>query len=224
MQAEQLKNIIEAALLVAGKPVPIDTLMALFEEDRDRPGRDDIRNAISLLEQDYQERSTEIKQVASGYRIQVKGDYSDWVSRLWTEKPSRYSRALLETLALIAYRQPVTRAEIEDVRGVSVSSNIIRTLLEREWVRVVGHRDVPGKPAMYGTTREFLDYFNLKTLADLPTLAEIRDIDEITGDLFKQEESSTTPDIGIEGQPDHDYDLPDIETDDVLDELAAEAD
>ena len=124
-----------------------------------------------------------LKEVASGWRFQIREDLSDWVSRLWEEKPARYSRALLETLALIAYRQPVTRGEIEEVRGVSVSSNIIRTLLEREWVRVVGHRDVPGRPAMYATTKTFLDYFNLKTLDELPALSEIRDLDKINAEL-----------------------------------------
>jgi len=182
MSEKSLKFIIEAALLAAGKPLSVDQCLALFL-DSEQPGSDEIRAAISELQEDYKDRSIEIKQVASGYRIQVKEDYSEWVSRLWTERPSRYSRALLETLSLMAYRQPITRGEIEDIRGVSVSSTIVKTLLEREWVKVVGHRDVPGKPAMYGTTKNFLDYFNLKSLDELPTLAELRDIDSINAEL-----------------------------------------
>ena len=182
MSEKSLKNILEAALLAAGRPLSVDKCLSLFL-DSEQPGRDEIRAAMDELSEDYKDRAIEIKQVASGYRIQVGEDYSEWVSRLWSERPSRYSRALLETMALMAYRQPITRGEIEDIRGVSVSSNIIKTLLEREWIKVVGHRDVPGKPAMYGTTREFLDYFNLKSLDDLPTLAELRDIDSINAEL-----------------------------------------
>jgi segregation and condensation protein B len=182
MSEKSLKNILEAALLAAGRPLSVDHCLSLFL-DSEQPGRDEIRAAMDELSEDYKDRAIEIKQVASGYRIQVSEGYSEWVSRLWSERPSRYSRALLETMALMAYRQPITRGEIEDIRGVSVSSNIIKTLLEREWIKVVGHRDVPGKPAMYGTTREFLDYFNLKSLDDLPTLAELRDIDSINAEL-----------------------------------------
>lgn len=182
MSEKSLKNILEAALLAAGRPLSVDQCLSLFL-DSEQPGRDEIRAAMDELAEDYQGRAVEIKQVASGYRIQVKEDYSEWVSRLWSERPSRYSRALLETLALMAYRQPITRGEIEDIRGVSVSSNIIKTLQERDWIKVVGHRDVPGKPAMYGTTREFLDYFNLKSLDELPTLAELRDIESINAEL-----------------------------------------
>jgi len=138
---------------------------------------------IDQLNEDYAGRGIEIKRVSSGYRLQVKKELAVWVSRLWDEKPARYTRALLETLSLIAYRQPITRGEIEDVRGVSVSSNIVKTLLERDWIKVLGHRDVPGKPAMYGTTREFLDYFNLKSLSDLPSLQELRDIESINAEL-----------------------------------------
>jgi len=182
MSEIQLKNILEGALLAAGRPLSIDQMLSLFL-DSEQPGRDEIRLALEELSNDFAERSIEIKQVASGYRIQVKEDYSEWVSRLWTERPSRYSRALLETLSLMAYRQPITRGEIEDIRGVSVSSSIIKTLQEREWVKVVGHRDVPGKPAMYATTKKFLDYFNLQSLDELPTLAELRDIDSINAEL-----------------------------------------
>ncbi|MEO5574444.1 MAG: SMC-Scp complex subunit ScpB, partial [Gammaproteobacteria bacterium] len=147
MSAEQLKPIIEAALMAAGQPLSIERLQTLFEEDR-QPERTDIRNTLELLRQECAGRSIELKEVGSGYRFQVRQDYAPWVARLWEERPARYSRALMETLALIAYRQPITRPEIEDIRGVAVSSQIIKTLQEREWIRVVGHRDVPGKPAM----------------------------------------------------------------------------
>jgi segregation and condensation protein B len=177
-----LKFILEAALLAAGRPLSLDALMDLFSED-ELPERKVLREALESLAEDYAGRGIEVREVASGWRIQVRRDYASWVSRLWDEKPGRYSRATMETLALIAYRQPITRGEIEDIRGVSVSTNIVKTLLEREWVRVLGHRDVPGKPALYGTTREFLDYFNLKSLDDLPTLAEIRDLEEINREL-----------------------------------------
>ncbi|NOY67576.1 MAG: SMC-Scp complex subunit ScpB [Gammaproteobacteria bacterium] len=182
MSEKSLKYILEGALLAAGRPLSIDQMLALFL-DSEQPGRDDIRVALDELIEDYKDRSIELKQVASGYRVQVKEDYSEWVSRLWSERPSRYSRALLETLSLMAYRQPITRGEIEDIRGVSVSSSIVKTLQEREWIKVVGYRDVPGKPAMYATTKIFLDYFGLKSLDDLPTLAELRDIDSINAEL-----------------------------------------
>ncbi len=178
----QLKRILEGALLAAGEPLPIDRLALLFA-DHERPANADIRTALKGMAEEFLGRGFELKEVASGWRFQVCQDLSPWIGRLWEEKPARYSRALLETLALIAYRQPVTRGEIEEVRGVSVSSNIIRTLLEREWVRVVGHRDVPGRPAMYATTKTFLDYFNLKNLSELPPLAEIRDLDKINAEL-----------------------------------------
>jgi segregation and condensation protein B len=173
-----LKHIVEAALLVAGKPLGLDALLGLFDE-LERPERGELRAAIEELRDDFGDRGIELKETASGYRIQVRGNVSERVSRLFEERPQRYSRALLETLALIAYRQPLTRGEIEDVRGVSVSSNIMKTLQERGWVRIVGHRDVPGRPALYATTRDFLDYFGLKSLDELPTLAELRDIDSI---------------------------------------------
>ena len=160
----------------------LEQLLGVFG-DGEKPERDQLRQAIAGLQEDYAERGIELVEVASGYRIQVRQDMEPWVSRLTEEKPARYSRALLETLALVAYRQPITRGEIEDIRGVSVSSSIVKTLQEREWVRIVGHRDVPGRPAMYGTTRQFLDYFNLKGLDDLPTLMELRDIDTINAEL-----------------------------------------
>ena len=183
MTLDKLKNILEAVLLSADHPMAVPQLDALFSDDEDRPTRDEIRQALHELGEDYETRGFELRQVASGFRLQVKQDFAPWVGRLWEEKPARYTRALLETMALIAYRQPVTRGEIEEVRGVSVSSNIIRTLEEREWIRVLGHKDVPGKPALYGTTREFLDYFNLKSLDDLPSLAEIKDLDQIYPEL-----------------------------------------
>ena len=182
METDQLKHVIESILLAAGRPLSLDQLLALFDE-QDKPERNDIREAVSALQADYESRGIDLVQVGSGYRIQVRETMQPWVSRLWEEKPARYSRALLETLALIAYRQPVTRGEIEEVRGVSVSTTIIKTLLEREWVHVVGHREVPGHPAMYGTTKKFLDYFNLKNLNELPSLAELRDLNEIGKEL-----------------------------------------
>ena len=178
MILDKLKNILEAILLAADKPMSVQHLDAIFNGDEDRPTRDEIRKALHELTEEYAGRGFELQQIASGFRIQVKQDFAEWVGRLWEEKPARYTRALLETISLIAYRQPITRGEIEEVRGVSVSSNIIRTLQEREWIEVLGHKDVPGKPALYGTSREFLDYFNLKSLDDLPTLAEIKDLDK----------------------------------------------
>ncbi|HEY3644946.1 MAG TPA: SMC-Scp complex subunit ScpB [Gammaproteobacteria bacterium] len=178
----ELRNIVEGALLAAGRPLSVDELLALFAED-DRPERTDLRKALDMLQAEFEGRGIELKEVASGYRIQVRKELGPWVSRLWEERPARYSRALLETLALVAYRQPITRGEIEEVRGVTVSTNIIRTLQERGWVRVVGHRDVPGHPEMFGTTKEFLDYFSLKSLDELPTLAQLRDIESINAEL-----------------------------------------
>lgn len=182
MNEEKIKHIVEGALLAAGRSLTLDNLQALFAEDG-QPEKGTLKKAIDELRNDFAGRSIEIKETGSGYRIQVKQELSQWISKLWEERPTRYSRALLETLALVAYRQPITRGEIEEVRGVSVSTSIIRTLQDRDWVRVVGHRDVPGRPAMYGTTKNFLDYFGLKTLDELPTLAELRDIDSINVEL-----------------------------------------
>ena len=182
IKGEQLKQILEAALLAAGQPLSPIQLAALFSDD-ERPPTGEISRTLERLRIDCTNRGVELKKVASGYRLQVRQDLNEWVSRLWKERPQRYSRALLETMALIAYRQPITRGEIESVRGVSVSTNIIRTLQEREWIRVVGHRDVPGKPALFGTTRTFLDSFNLQNLDDLPTLAEIRDMENLEPEL-----------------------------------------
>ncbi|MEW5756701.1 MAG: SMC-Scp complex subunit ScpB [Pseudomonadota bacterium] len=209
MQTGQLKNILESALLAAGQPLSIDRLLALFV-DENQPSRDEVQTALSALEEDYAQRGIELKEVANGYRIQVKSEMAEWVSRLWDERPQRYSRAVLETLALIAYRQPITRAEIEEVRGVAVSTNVIKTLQEREWVRVVGHRDVPGRPALYATTKEFLDYFNLKGLNELPSLMELRDIESIEADI-----AMSLPGMAIEGeaQPEQQVDLVQVSED-----------
>ena len=182
MNEVELKRIIEAVLFSSDEPMDMKRLMGLFPEDG-HPGRDAIKAALQSIQSDCEDRSIELKEVKSGFRFQVRQNYADWVAKLWEEKPARYSRAAMETIALIAYRQPITRAEIEEVRGVSVSTQIIKTLMERDWVKVVGHRDVPGKPALYATTKNFLDYFNLKSLEDLPTLAEIRDIDSINAEL-----------------------------------------
>lgn len=173
MEDIRLKRIIEAALMAADTALNIDRLSQLFELDEARPTRAQIKSVITQLQQECEGRGIELKRVASGYRYQTRNDVQPWVSRLWQEKPPRYSRALLETLALVVYRQPVTRGEIEHVRGVSVSSNIIRTLLEREWIRVIGYKEVPGRPALYGSTKQFLDHFNLKSLDELPDLMEL---------------------------------------------------
>jgi len=174
MELNEIKYFIESALLAAGRPLNIDQIKNLFDENG-APEKPQLREAISSLTEEYAERGIEIAEVASGFRMQVKASMAERLQKLWEDKPPRYSRALFETLALIAYRQPMTRGEIEEVRGVSVSSNIVRSLLEREWIRIVGHRDVPGRPALFGTTKLFLDYFGLKKLEDLPPLADLSD-------------------------------------------------
>ncbi len=194
MEIKKLKNIIEAVLLAAERSLTVAQLETLFELDEERPTRDEIRKALHEMEEDYAARGFELKHVASGFRLQVKQEFSTWVGRLWEERPARYTRALLETMALIAYRQPITRGEIEEVRGVSVSSNIVKTLLERDWIKVLGHKDVPGKPTLYGTTKAFLDYFNLQKLDQLPTLAEIKDLDAIHPELELDEDVSADAD------------------------------
>ena len=198
-----LIQIIEGALLAAGRPVTVAQLADLFE-DYERPENTAIREALSEVAERCEDRGFELQEVASGFRYQVRQSLSTWVARLWHERPQKYSRALLETLALIAYRQPITRGEIEEIRGVAVSSNIVKTLHEREWIRVVGHRDVPGRPAMYATTRQFLDYFNLKSLDQLPALAEIRDLETLTAELgfsepVPQEAGTAKEDNGQDG-------------------------
>lgn len=181
MDQLKLKQIIEGAILAAGRPLTIEQMSRLFGSNS--PERIEIKEAVESIKEDCEQRGCELKEVASGYRFQVKKELAEWVGKLWDEKPPKYSRALLETLSLIAYRQPITRGDIEEIRGVSVSTNIMRSLMEREWVRIVGHRDVPGRPAMYATTKIFLDYFNLKSLDELPTLSEIRDLDKVNAEL-----------------------------------------
>lgn len=187
MQAQQLKNIIEAVLMVADTPVSLSQLLAIFLKDGAQPSATEISAALDEIARDYQGRGIELKEVASGFRIQSKADYAEWVNRLFADRPARYSKALLETLAIIAYRQPLTRAEIEEIRGVSINSNLIRTLQERNWIRVAGQRDVPGRPELLVTTKEFLDYFNLQELAELPSLREVKDFSRDNPDLFEQE-------------------------------------
>lgn len=175
-EPRELASLLEAFLLASGKPQSLERLYELFEEG-ERPEPPVFKKALSLLAKSCEGRAFELKEVASGYRLQIREKFSPWVGRLWEERPQRYSRALLETMALIAYRQPITRGEIEDVRGVAVNTNIVKTLIEREWIRIVGYRDVPGKPAMFATTKAFLDHFNLKNLEDLPPLAELREME-----------------------------------------------
>ena len=184
-KSNELKNIIEAALLVAGQPLTIDRMAAMFPEDS-RPSREEIRAVLKQLEEECRDRGFELRHIDRSYRLQTRAKYSPWLSKLVEERPARYSRALLETLAIIAYRQPVTRGDIEDIRGVAVSTDIIRALLDREWVREVGRREVPGRPALYGTTRAFLEYFNLSKLEDLPPLSELRDIGAIGAELDRR--------------------------------------
>lgn len=191
----ELKNIVEAALLVAGEPVTIDKLLTLFPDGDTKPAREDIRAALDALAADYESRGIELRQIDKSWRVQSRAKYGAWLQRLTEERPAKYSRALLETLAIIAYRQPVSRADIEEIRGVGVSSEIIKTLLGREWIREVGRREVPGRPSLYGTTREFLEHFSLKSLEDLPPLAALRDIEQIGAELDQRlaRESGSAP-------------------------------
>jgi len=210
MDSKTLRNIVEGALLAAGQPLSLEKLGELFDEEA-RPEKDEFIAALEDIEADCKDRSIELKRTASGYRFQVRQELAPWISRLWEEKPKKYSRALLETLVLIAYRQPITRGDIEQIRGVAVSSDIIRTLMEREWVRVVGHRDVPGRPALFATTRQFLDYFNLKSLEELPPLDEIRDLDSINVELnfgldIARGESESDTGESVDSDPDRDTD------------------
>lgn len=195
MDTEKLKNILEAALLAAGRPLTLEALEALFDQEQDGVGREAIRQCLKALEEAYRGRGLELSEVASGFRLQVRAEYAPWISRLWEEKPPRYSRALLETLALIVYRQPITRAEIEEIRGVSVSSGIIKTLLERGWIRVLGHKEVPGRPALYGSAKAFLDYFDLKSLDEIPNLAELKDLDELQARLDLEQPEGKGQDV-----------------------------
>jgi segregation and condensation protein B len=178
MNEQYVKNVIEAALLAAGRPLKVDDLVGVFDT-RDGSTPEEVQAALAALRTEYETRGLELVEVASGVRIQIRALVAEPVSRLWQERPAKYSRALLETLALVAYRQPITRGEIEQIRGVAVNPNIIKTMLERSWIRVVGHRDVPGRPELLGTTREFLDYFGLKKLDDLPTLAQLKELEDL---------------------------------------------
>jgi segregation and condensation protein B len=189
----EIKRIVEALLFAANRPMTCKQIQQVFPE-LEQPELEEIQAAIDAITDEYRSRPIELKQVASGYRFQVRQELARWVSRLFEEKPPRYSRALLETLAIIAYRQPVTRGDIEDIRGVSVSSSIIQTLLEREWIRVVGHKEVPGRPGLYGTTKQFLDYFNITTLNQLPTLQEIIDLEKSIDEI------QSTPQVNLEEQ------------------------
>ena len=205
MNDQYVKNVIEAALLAAGRPLAMDELVSVFDE-RDGSNAEEVRSAIAALIADYETRGLELVEVASGYRIQIRAAVAQPVSRLWQERPAKYSRAMLETLALVAYRQPITRGEIEQIRGVAVNPNIIKTLLERSWIRVVGHRDVPGRPELLGTTREFLDYFSLKKLDDLPTLAQLKELEDLRVQLTlpgagPEVLAATISDAGSDGLP-----------------------
>ncbi len=199
MEIQSLKQIVEGVLLAAGGPLSLNQINALFPDD-EKPGHGPIKEALAALDAELEGRAVELVEVGSGYRIQIRTGLMPVVSQLWSEKPPRYSRALLETLAIIAYRQPITRGDIEQIRGVAVSSNILRTLQERDWIKVVGHRDVPGRPELLGTTRAFLDYFNLKSLDQLPTLAEIKDIDNLEPEL--QLTHPAPPDNASKANPD----------------------
>jgi segregation and condensation protein B len=205
MEATEIKYFVEAALLAAGRPLNIDQLKSLFD-GRTAPEKTEIRQAIATLNEEYEERGIVIAEVASGFRMQIRSTMADRLQKLWEDRPPRYSRALFETLALIAYRQPITRGDIEDIRGVSVSSNIMRQLLERDWVRVVGHREVPGRPAMFGTTKTFLDYFSLKKLDDLPPLADLSDWESLRVqlDLPDVEDQSDADGEGVADAGTHD--------------------
>lgn len=201
MDNQQLTKVVEAALLAAGRPLSLDELRDLVAAQGSGPTKPELRAALKQLQEDCADRAIEIREVASGFRAQVRAELAPWLTKLWEQRPPRYSRALMETLAIIAYRQPVTRGEIEDIRGVSVTTNIIRTLLEREWIREVGHRDVPGRPAMFGTTREFLDYFGLKKLDDLPELTALTDLESLRIQLELPGEDEA-PAAGEGAQPD----------------------
>ena len=203
----ELKNIIEAALLVAGQPLTIEKLLTMFPSESP-PAREEVRAVLEWLAEEYANPGGALKQIDRAWRFQTREKYAPWITRLAEERPVRYSRALLETLAIIAYRQPVTRGDIENIRGVSVSTDIIKTLLGREWIRQVGVRNVPGRPALYGTTREFLEHFNLKNLEELPPLSALRDLDVISNELnlrldLEQGADTTLPGVAAPGEESH---------------------
>ena len=216
----KVKMIIEGLLLATSRPLDLKEIAQIFDEN-ERPDRKELRKIIEVIEADCSERGFALQEVASGYRFQVKQEISPWVGKLWDERPPRYTRALLEILALIAYKQPITRGDIEEIRGVSVSPNIIRTLIDREWVRVVGHRDVPGRPAMFATTKTFLDYFNLKSLQDLPPLSEIKELDNSDSELNLNEELSQSRILEMPDVDDSEGDVLTLSEDELLAEEEA---
>lgn len=210
MDNTELQRIIEALLLASEQPLTMDRILALFDEEQ-RPNKAELKQAIEDLGASLEGRAVELREVGNGWRLQTRTEYAVWISKLWEEKPPRYSRALLETLALICYRQPISRAEIEDVRGVGLSQSILKTLLERNWVRIVGYREVPGRPALFGTTKEFLDDFNIRDLKELPTLPEMRDLDALTAALEKLHGSPAAPPDAVVGEGEE-ASVPDSET------------
>ena len=216
----KVKMIIEGLLLAASRPLNLSEIAQVFDED-ERPDKKELKKIIEVIEADCSDRGFELQEVASGYRFQVKQELSSWVGKLWDERPPRYTRALLEILALIAYKQPITRGDIEEIRGVSVSPNIIRTLIDREWVRVVGHRDVPGRPAMFATTKIFLDYFNLKSLQNLPPLSEIKELDNSDSELSLDEELSQSRILDMPDVDDSEGDFLTLSEDELLAEEEA---
>ena len=216
----KVKMIIEGLLLAASRPLNLSEIAQVFDAD-ERPDKKELKKVIEVIEADCSDRGFELQEVASGYRFQVKQELSSWVGKLWDERPPRYTRALLEILALIAYKQPITRGDIEEIRGVSVSPNIIRTLIDREWVRVVGHRDVPGRPAMFATTKTFLDYFNLKSLQDLPPLSEINELDNSDSELSLDEELSQSRILDMPDVDDSEGDFLTLSEDELLAEEEA---
>jgi segregation and condensation protein B len=219
----KVKMVVEGLLLASGRPLTIANIANVFEE-KERPDSKELRSIMEVISEECNDRGFELKEVASGYRFQVKQELSEWIGKLWEEKPPRYTRALLEILSLIAYKQPITRGDIEEVRGVSVSPNIIRTLIDREWVRVVGHRDVPGRPAMFATTKQFLDYFNLKSLQDLPPLSEIKELEKSEEDLDLSSELSQSRILEIPEEDDSaaNENLTALEDETLAEEAAAE--
>lgn len=219
----KVKMVVEGLLLASGRPLTIANIANVFEE-KERPDSTELRLIMDVISEECDDRGFELKEVASGYRFQVKQELSEWIGKLWEEKPPRYTRALLEILSLIAYKQPITRGDIEEVRGVSVSPNIIRTLIDREWVRVVGHRDVPGRPAMFATTKQFLDYFNLKSLQDLPPLSEIKELEKSEEDLDLSSELSQSRILEIPEEDDAaaNENLTALEDETLAEEAAAE--
>ena len=199
MKQDKLQNILEAILISGDKPLSLEKLLTFFDPE-DLVNRNDVKKALFDLQLSYGNKGFELVETASGFRFQTKEEYKKWVTQHWDEKPAKYSRALLETLALIVYRQPITRAEIEEVRGVAVSSHIIKTLQEREWIRIVGHKEVPGRPSLLGTTRQFLDYFNLKSLDQMPSLSEIQDIDKLYPELELKMQDDETSEEALESE------------------------